>query len=56
LFVEENAHGTNKNIEGFYTKPTQALHKILATFNINKNSILTSRVPLSYQIIIAVFK
>jgi hypothetical protein len=23
LFVEEKAHGTNKNIDGFYTKTTQ---------------------------------
>jgi hypothetical protein len=23
LFVEENAHDTNKNIDGFYTKTTQ---------------------------------
>jgi hypothetical protein len=23
LFVEENAHGTNKNIDGFYRKTTQ---------------------------------
>jgi hypothetical protein len=23
LFVEENAHGTNKNFDGFYTKTTQ---------------------------------
>jgi hypothetical protein len=23
LFAEEKAHGTNKNIDGFYTKTTQ---------------------------------
>jgi hypothetical protein len=23
LFVEEKAHGTNQNIDGFYTKTTQ---------------------------------
>jgi hypothetical protein len=51
----KKAHVINKNIDGFYVKTTQRKistaisikHRILATFNIKKNSILTACMPLT---------
>jgi hypothetical protein len=41
LFVEEKAHGTNQNIDGFYTKTTQKGGFSKLCVKIKKDVILT---------------